>query len=57
VQSARYVVNYLGLGPPVVGLASGSVGLFAAVTGFAAVVGFICLLPALAVWSRPPRGT
>jgi hypothetical protein len=57
VQSTRYVVNYLGLGPPVVGLASGSVGLFAAVTGFAAVVGFICLLPALAVWSRPPRGT
>jgi hypothetical protein len=51
VLSARYVVNYLGLGPPVMGLASGSVGLFAA------VVGFICLLPALAVWSRPPRGT
>jgi MFS family permease len=48
VFSACYVVTYLGLGLPVVGvgLASGSVGLFAAVAGFAAVVGVICLLVA-----------
>ena len=59
VLSACYVVNYLGLGLPVVGvgLASGSVGLFAAVTGFAAVVGCVCLLLALAVSFHPPRRT
>lgn len=55
-MSSCYVVTYLGLGLPVVGVgfAAGALGLFPAVAAFAAVVGFICLLVALST-SRVER--
>jgi MFS family permease len=48
VLSACYIVIYLGVGLPVVGVgfASNWIGLFAAVMAFATVVGVLCLLVA-----------
>jgi MFS family permease len=55
VLSACYVVIYLGVGLPVVGVgfASGWIGLFAAVMAFAAVVGALCLPIAYAAARMP----
>src|SRR5262249_11693622 len=51
VLSSFYVINYLGLGLPVIGVAilAGSTGLLAAVQYFACVVAVLCLamLPVL----------